>query len=254
MNDDTLITPSNKGVSILNHKSGHVQGSIEGSGKTIGRFKVSSSGKLIAGITRDALLDAITGQPVIKLQEISKMGQFVVGQFEISQNEKLVAGAFGLNNVDLWDASSGVLLRRFETQPMSSSVALSPDGELLATGSAWFSGNAKTKQNLDNPVERAVPETCFLQVWETKTGRQVFYKEERYAGGIWDLAFSPDGRQLAVAMGHFGEKGTVSGHIKLWDVSSWRVLHDFRWHSGCVHSRFLIARIRYRTLAAYRTH
>ena len=236
MNDDILITPSNNGASLWDLKLGQVLSSIKASGKTIGRFTASKHRNLIAGITRDALLDAITGQPVIELQEISKMGRFVVGQFEISQNEKLVAGAFGLNNVDLWDASSGVLLRRFETQPMSSSVALSPDGELLATGSAWFSGNAKTKQNLDNPVERAVPETCFLQVWETKTGRQVFYKEERYAGGIWDLAFSPDGRQLAVAMGQYPEKGTTSGHIKLWDVSSWRVLHDLRGHSGCVYS------------------
>ncbi len=236
MNDNFLITPSNPGVSIWDLKSGQVLSSIKGSGKTIGRFTASKHRNLIAGVTRDELLDAFTGQPVIKLQEISEMGSNVVGQFQISQDESLVAGAFGLTNIDLWDASSGDLLRRFETQPMASSLALSPDGELLASGSAWNNNAAKTKQNQDDQRARNVPETCFLQVWETRTGRRVFYKEERYAGGIWDLAFSPDGRQLAVAMGRYAENGTSSGHIKLWDVSTWRIVHDFRGHSGSVWS------------------
>ncbi len=236
LNKDLLFARGGEGFAIWEVKSGHVRKTFEHRGKGVGRFAVSSQKNWIAGATMDELIDAFTGQTVTKLHEISNQGDFRVGQFEFSRDEKLVAATFGTNTVDLWDTASGSLLRRFKSQPMSTSVAFSPDGELLASGSAWFSSVAKNIKYENEPIAKAVPETCFLQVWETKTGRQVFYKEEPYAGGIWDLTFSPDGRQLAVAMGMYHEVRTTSGHIKLWDVSTWRIVHDLRGHTGSVWS------------------
>ena len=79
-------------------------------------------------------------------------------------------------------------------------------------------------------------ETCSLQVWETKTGRRVFFREEIFAGGIWDLAFSRDGKQLAVAMGKYEDKEVNLGRVRVWDCANWTLTHDLRGHAGSVWS------------------
>ena len=68
------------------------------------------------------------------------------------------------------------------------SLAMSPDGTTLASGS------------LDSTVK----------LWDTKTFEEM--ATLRVNGEIWSLAFSPDGSMLAA--------GTVGGWIALWDVAS----------------------------------
>ena len=76
------------------------------------------------------------------------------------------------------------------------SVALSPDGRLLASGSS--DGNIK--------------------VWDTKTGqeRRSF---RAHAVRVWGLSFSPDGKWLASSGG--------DKDAKLWDTETWKEVHTF---------------------------
>lgn len=93
--------------------------------------------------------------------------------------------------VYLWEVATGRLLRTIEGHDSDvRSVAFSPDGKVLASGSDG------------------------VRLWETATGKQV----RRLAGlnhFIDGLAFSPDGRHLAA-----GGDGTV-----VWEVATGKVKH-----------------------------
>ncbi|HEV2761451.1 MAG TPA: PQQ-binding-like beta-propeller repeat protein, partial [Pyrinomonadaceae bacterium] len=90
-------------------------------------------------------------------------------------------------DVDVWDVTSGRLARTFAgDNPYSYSLALSPDGKVLA---AAQKGSVK--------------------LWETSTGREI----RAVSADASDVAFSPDGRLLAV--------GTRDG-VQLWDASTYQ--------------------------------
>jgi len=81
------------------------------------------------------------------------------------------------------------------------SVAYSPDGKLLATGS-W-----------DN----------YARIWDPATGRLVRDILPR-DGWVWAVAFSPDGKLLATAGDHRGKK------VRLWDVATGKLVRTFEGH------------------------
>jgi WD40 repeat protein len=70
------------------------------------------------------------------------------------------------------------------------SLALSPDGRTLATGS--LAGT--------------------LQLWDTATGRRLSPPLPAHKAGVWSLAFSPDGRALVSTGG--------DGVLRLWDPAT----------------------------------
>ena len=76
-------------------------------------------------------------------------------------------------------------------------VALSADGQMLASGSA------------DGAI----------RLWETSTGRPLATLQGR-TGGVWGVALSADGHLLA--------SGSFDGTVKLWDTNSGICLHTLR--------------------------
>src|SRR2546428_9094540 len=74
-------------------------------------------------------------------------------------------------------------------------IAFSPDGQLLASGSA------------DNTIK----------LWDTASKREV-RTLAGHTGGIKAVAFKPDGQWLA--------SGAIDGNIKFWDVAPGKELRD----------------------------
>ncbi len=137
----------------------------------------------------------------------------------ISANGKLIATSYRDSNdestIHLWDATTLKVIKTFdrldkaapigpngkplrpENFPMS--VALSPDGKLLAIA------------GLDENV----------QLWDTATGKQTAILKGELGRLFIQIRFSPDGRTLLTEGGKVIERATFEERaLKLWDVNS----------------------------------
>jgi WD40 repeat protein len=100
------------------------------------------------------------------------------------------------NDLQLWNADTGTLIRKIKVQAKTNgvflntnAVAFSPDGHRIATG------------RLDGAV----------QLWDPDTGAQVGQTLIGHTGMVLDLAFSPDGHQIATV--------SLDGTLRLWSAN-----------------------------------
>ncbi|MDY3554938.1 protein kinase [Gemmata sp. JC717] len=146
--------------------------------------------------------DARTGKEVLKLEH-GNIG--IVSSVAVHPKGQLIATLGRKHNdpsavggVRLWDAGTGKLLHVW---PLSnadfrdSRVTFSPDGTLLAAGT---------------PDGR-------VRLWDVTTRRAAAVLEG-HAFAVCDVAFSPDGKQLASA-GHHRD-----GSVRVWDVATGKPL------------------------------
>ncbi|MFZ5818815.1 MAG: AAA family ATPase [Chloroflexota bacterium] len=114
-----------------------------------------------------------------------------------SPDGKMIASVGARQEVKLWDANSGELIRTlFGADQVSSSVAFSPDGNLLAAG--YF-----TQVVLWNPSNE---EKVAILAGES-VGTTVGYNL-----GVGQISFSPDGKYLATA--------NMDGAPAIWDLKT----------------------------------
>ena len=115
-----------------------------------------------------------------------------------SPDGKSIVSGHEDGTIKLWDLGSARLVRSFATgSSEGSSVTLSADGKLIASGSESEGGR--------------------IALWSARTGKLLrrFGPNSEY---VRSLAFSPDGRMI------------VSGHIlgvKLWDARNGRLVREF---------------------------
>jgi WD40 repeat protein len=161
------------------------------------------------------LWDLKSGQPALKVSgenfsdDESRWGAIEGGGMAISPDEKL--NAVGDNGgASIWDIQSKTKIKPLDVQKVVS-MAFSPDGSLLATGTetilkgqTWIGGGIK--------------------LWDVKTGQLIATldgnptideKANRSYNIVYRLVFSPNGEELA-SLGLDG--------IRLWQVSDGKLL------------------------------
>ncbi len=172
-----------------------------------------------------------------------------------SPNGRTIATASKDATVKLWDIASARSIMTLPHPQWVNSLAWSPDGTRLATADddmlvrLW---NPATGQNLltlsghntvvecvafspDGTVLASGGKTGDLKLWDVATGKEIATLHAPNQDLIWHLAFSPDGKYLAVAEGH--KDGIPKTHpVTVWDVSARQIAASFSGHTNDVRS------------------
>jgi WD40 repeat protein len=129
--------------------------------------------------------------------------------------------------VHVWDAATGKLVHTLLAHDESvEGVACSPDGRFLASA-----GEAAGRDFKDQTGE--------VKIWDAVTGKLVQHLKS-LARSPTCLAFSPDGRYLAIgSRGFFDNDGRpLPGGVAVWEwqAGSWQQKHTLKGHNGAVFS------------------
>jgi WD40 repeat protein len=132
------------------------------------------------------------------------------------------------HTIRLWDPAAGRTLHTLTRHTgQINAIAFSPDGRLLASGAGLE--DYRHWQGDGHAVDPTI------KLWDVVSGREIRTLTGS-AGEVVSLAFSPDGRWLVSASGtiEFRERGggAVDPMIRLWDVTTGRVVRALRGPGG----------------------
>ena len=122
-----------------------------------------------------------------------------------SSDSQILASCGHDSTVQLWNATTGELLRILQHSSMVFCTAFSPNGKLLVS----------------------CVENALIKLWDVATG-EILKILSGHENCVWAVAFSPDGQIVASG----GEDKT----IKLWDVATGECLQTWEGHAGWVKS------------------
>ncbi|MDB5313697.1 MAG: hypothetical protein JWO38_7899, partial [Gemmataceae bacterium] len=153
----------------------------------------SPDGKLFAASTEEAVVsvwEVATGRRVAAIRG----HKHVNPPLAFSPDGKTLFLTASKPAVQLWDTQTGTFLRGFDPEQSGLSLAISPDGKMIATGS-------------DARHDRII-------VSDVATGKEIVRFEAKGMNGVLNLAFTPDGRSLI--------SGSEDAKVRVWDIANKR--------------------------------
>ncbi len=174
-----------------------------------GRLMVTSSAGRTVNIwdvRKGAIQRTLTGQPR------------TVWSVDISRDGKMVASGSDDGYVQLWEVQTGRLLRTMAPGGQVYSVAFSPNGKFIATGSRVNAGYKEIGGRVN--------------VWAVATGKAIKTFSSPLA--VNSVAFSSDGKLLLA--------GGSDQKMRLWNAQTGALLHTFTGHDwkGYVHGIYSV--------------
>ena len=212
---------------------------LEGHSKQIHDVAYSPDGCWLASASQDKTLrvwDTASGKETLKRP-------FPDGVSSVAwapDGKRIAAGSWD-DDVHLFEFPSGQFVRKFEGHKENvSAVAFLRDGKVLASAgwdktvriwdvdtgrllnilkSPFFTHLTSLTVSPDERLLAVAGEDMVITLWETGSWKEV--------GALWghtaridNLAFSPDGRRLASVSGAAKNSISITGTVKLWDVTT----------------------------------
>lgn len=179
-------------------------------------------------------IDANWSRAIAQQCAFSPDSRYVTGSLQKTENPS-TAAPFGAGPTSatlgvVWDASTGKELYRLpdDTPFVGSSLVISPDGKRLALG---VREKITAKEIPEGLVFRAV-----TKVLDATTGSELF-KLERSGGPTSPMAYSPDGKLLAIC----SRFSLGQGGIKVYDAIDGKPISSTPTGAGGVGSRLLFS-------------
>ncbi|MFH0992126.1 MAG: caspase family protein [bacterium] len=204
--DGTMLasaTSNGKSVQLWDLNSGKSLRVMGGHKGTVISIAFSPDSKLLAsgdelGDGTIELFDVATGK---ELKTFSMGTPWANGSLEFSRDGKVLISAIrdALDPViRFWDIEKGVVIKTLKGHASSVySISLSPDGMMLASGSADKS----------------------IRLWEIDAIMPSSILAG-YSSPVQQVALSPDGKLLATAHGEGGILGSKNESVRLWDLAT----------------------------------
>ncbi|MDE0938169.1 MAG: WD40 repeat domain-containing protein [Mariniblastus sp.] len=167
-------------------------------------FRFSPDGRWLASTDRNnkiKILDALTGKESLELSGHESRCTCLCYS---ADGRYLVSGGYD-DNAKLWNTNTGALVDTFDSRTMVESIAISPNGKLIASG---------TRGGL-------------IRIWDIQL------KEELsplvgHSGTVNSIVFNPSSTRLV--------SGGGDGTVRIWDHNSGEQLRTLREHGGAVNS------------------
>jgi len=166
--------------------------------------------------------DAETGKELLKLEGY-KGGWCHSAAFS-PDGKKAVAGSME-DTIFIWEVDSGKILQKFEGHELVSSVTFSSDGKKIIT--------------VDGNVSSILGDGKIVRIWDTESGKELHWFEEKSWDKIFSAAFFPDGKKILTINGKSIYDGInrnfSSGIARICDAESGKELQKFEVkHELCI--------------------
>jgi WD40 repeat protein len=206
-------------------------GQLGGHQAEVGTVAFCPDGRTLASAPRGASL--LPGESNIRLWDVvtrKEVGQFRghkqgIQAMVFCRDGKLLASIsdwhqYSDRTLRLWDVTKQIEIRHWEsnnTNERFTALAFAPDGKAVAVGVEDSDANPAVDLGLSMG-------TYHVKLWDVVTGRHV--RQFHTPAFARCLAFSPDGRTLAI--------NTADRTIQLWNLDTGKSLHLFAGHESKV--------------------
>ncbi|MHC5857390.1 WD40 domain-containing protein [Nostoc sp.] len=199
----TLVSGSNDGLLRLwNVNTGECFQILQGHKSWVTYTTISPNGQMLASGSSDRTVKVWNLRSGSCVKTIEASNSWILPTVFSSDGQVLALADKA--TIHLWNISTGEhtkILQGDTASPWLKSIAFSPDGNLLATGS----------------------EDCTIKLWHINT-RECIKTLEGHIDWVWSVSFNPDGQILASG------GGNTDKTVRLWDINTGECIKTLQGH------------------------